>query len=216
MREYHKIDSVFKRDPATNFKTFLPGQYSQDAFEYLSYNQWTYTEKVDGTNIRVMINGDITFGGKTDAASIPAPLVNRLQERFFPRRDQLTAMFSDGGVCLYGEGYGAKIQKGGGNYRPDQDFVLFDINVGGWWLQRKDVELIGETLGLDVVPIIGQGSLHHLINVVRDGFNSTWGPFAAEGIVARPVVELKNRDGSRIITKLKHKDFVDLRQKEAA
>lgn len=26
-------------------------------------------------------------------------------------------------ACLYGEGYGAKIQKGGGNYRADQDFV---------------------------------------------------------------------------------------------
>ena len=28
---------------------------------------------------------------------------------------------------MYGEGYGAKIQKGGGNYRQDQDFVLFDV-----------------------------------------------------------------------------------------
>jgi len=27
------------------------------------------------------------------------------------------------GVCLYGEGYGAKIQKGRRNYRQDQDFV---------------------------------------------------------------------------------------------
>jgi len=29
----------------------------------------------------------------------------------------------------------------------------------------------------------------------------------AEGLVARPSVELRDRDGSRIITKIKHKDF---------
>lgn len=43
----------------------------------------------------------------------------------------------------------------------------------------------------------------------RKGFNSIWGDFIAEGIVARPAVELKTRNGHRIITKIKHKDFVN-------
>jgi len=39
------------------------------------------------------------------------------------------------------------------------------------------------------------------------GFMSAWGEFKAEGIVARPSIELIARNGKRIITKIKHKDF---------
>lgn len=207
MKEYHKIDTVFKRDPTNKHKTLLFGEWSQDAFGYLADNEWVFTEKVDGTNIRIMVaNGAVTFGGKTDDTQIPAVLVQKLQERFLPQVDSLLATFPDGG-CLYGEGYGAKIQKGGGNYRSDQDFVLFDVKVGNWWLQRSAVEETAARFGLDVVPILGTGTLSDLVDRVRLGFNSTWGHFLAEGIVARPAVELKTRNGSRIITKLKHKDF---------
>lgn len=214
MKEYHKIDTVFKRDPANKHKTLLLGDWSQDAFGYLADNDWVFTEKVDGTNIRVMIapqseGGGVTFGGKTDAAQIPAFLVTKLQERFLSQQEALSTVFPDG-ACLYGEGYGARIQKGGGNYRQDQDFVLFDVKVGEWWLQRVSVEETAMTFGLDVVPIIGSGTLSEMIEMAKAGFNSTWGLFPSEGIVARPAVELKTRNGHRIITKIKHKDFVDL------
>lgn len=211
MKEYHKIDTVFKRDEATKFKTLLFGDYSQDAFGYLANNEWVFTEKVDGTNIRVVVapviaGGDVTFGGKTDAAQIPAFLVQKLQECFLPQRETLNAIFPNGG-CLYGEGYGARIQKGGGNYRADQDFVLFDAKVGDWWLQRDALEDISQKLTLDIVPIIGRGTLAEMLDMACAGFNSRWGTFAAEGIVARPACELKTRNGSRIITKIKAKDF---------
>lgn len=207
MKEYHKIQTVFMRDPATNHKALLHGQWSVPAFGYLAQNMWLFTEKVDGTNIRVMIgDGKITFGGKTDAAQIPAALTERLMERFLPQQDKLLENFPNGG-CLYGEGYGARIQKGGGNYRPDPDFVLFDVKVGDWWLEREYVESVGAEYGLDVVPLIGAGRIAEMIDMCREGFTSQWGDFMAEGIVARPVVELRTRSGERIITKIKHKDF---------
>jgi hypothetical protein len=215
MKEYHKIDTVYKRDPTG--KQVLWGEYSQPEFEYLKDNEWVFTEKVDGTNIRVMVTGDgqITFGGKTDAAQIPAFLVSKLNERFLSGAGldsgQWAELFPDG-ACLYGEGYGAKIQKGGGNYRSDQDFVLFDVKVGDWWLERHNVEDVAAKLGLDVVPIIGRGTLHDMIEMTRAGFPSIWNlggiSFTAEGIVARPACELKTRNGQRIITKVKHKDFI--------
>lgn len=208
MKEYHKIQTVFLRDPETKFKTLLPGQWAEPEFDYLQNNRWIFTEKVDGTNIRVMIQSDsITFGGKTDNASIPVFLVTRLSERFLPQADRLHAMFPDGG-CLYGEGYGAHIQKGGGNYRLYPDFVLFDVKVDDWWLQRTSVEDVASKLSLDIVPIVGEGTLHNLVEVASYGFDSTWGDFASEGIVARPQTELKSRNGSRIITKIKARDFV--------
>ena len=217
MNEYHKIQTIYKRDLETKHKTLLEGHYSLPELEYLADNQWVFTEKVDGTNIRVMCADyqendkryGITFGGKTDAAQIPAFLVERLQQRFHSdeARAKLAEIFPSGNACLYGEGYGAKIQKGGGNYRQDQDFVLFDVKVGDWWLQRADVEDVAGKLGIDVVPIIGEGTLHGAITMARLGFKSTWGNFDAEGIVARPKVELKTRNGHRIITKIKCRDF---------
>jgi ATP-dependent RNA circularization protein (DNA/RNA ligase family) len=209
--EYHKIQTVFKRDPATHHKTLLEGDWTLPEFEYLANNPWVFTEKVDGTNIRVdFINtggGDILFGGRTDAAQIPATLLKALQEQFAPLKEKLFEMFPNSKLCLYGEGYGAKIQKGGGNYRQDQGFVLFDVKIGDWWLQRQDVEDIAEDLGIEVVPVIGEGTLHEMVEMARAGITSTWGNFQAEGIVARPKIELKTRSGHRLITKIKCKDF---------
>jgi ATP-dependent RNA circularization protein (DNA/RNA ligase family) len=216
VNEYHKIQTVFLRDPETKHKTLLYGAYALPEFEFLANNQWIFTEKVDGTNIRVIIPQytednkayGINFGGKTDNAQIPTTLLQRLQERFLTttQRQMLAEIFPSG-ACLYGEGYGAKIQKAGANYRQDQDFVLFDVKVGDWWLQREDVEDVAQKLNLDIVPIIGKGTLPEMIQKTKTGFQSIWGNFPAEGIVARPSTELNTRNNKRIITKIKHKDF---------
>jgi hypothetical protein len=371
MNQYHKINTIFKRDEKT--KHIIEGDYSLPEFEYLKDNKWVFTEKVDGTNIRVMWNGEsVVFGGKTDDAQMPVFLLYKLQELFEGTQKRLLfkEKFGAEPVCLYGEGYGAKIQKGGGNYNPSGvDFVLFDVlisdvaydninicpihkhlvnatqkdlillrdfvnpaiisflkrkilngqktlkdewqntdkvkkensklanqqenailnqnselelknttdyqeskmdfvqsvekNKNGmeemensfplslttaikraeledcfvalatlqfikqnemmsgsqkqfcicerkkteWYLQREDVEDIAKHFGIKVVPIIGEGTLAEAIEKVRNGFNSQWGEFLAEGIVARPKTELKARNGERIITKIKHRDF---------
>lgn len=206
MKEYHKIQTVFLRDLTTKFKTLLEGEFTLPEFRYLANNEWVFTEKVDGTNIRIMFDGQkISFGGKTDNANLPSPLVDKLQAMFLPQLQTFYEKFKDG-VCLYGEGYGEKIQNGG-NYRKDQSFVLFDVKIGDWWLERSSVQEIASTLNIDIVPIIGTGTLFDLVEKVKSGFNSTWGNFKAEGIVARPACELKSRNGDRIITKLKYRDF---------
>ncbi len=206
MKEYHKIQTVFKRDMGGKSKSIIYGDWTMPEFEYLASNEWVFTEKVDGTNIRIMFDGqEVSFGGKTDNASIPAKLVDRLRDRF-PNPDGFKSAFDCCDICLYGEGYGAGIQKGG-TYRSDQDFVLFDVKVGNWWLQRTDVEDVAKKLSLDVVPIVGRGSLMECINKVKEGMKSTWGDFKSEGIVARPATELVSRGGHRIITKIKHRDF---------
>lgn len=209
MSEYHKIQTVFKRDPATRHRTLIEGDYSLPEFEYLSSNKWVFTEKVNGTNIRVYFrDGKVKFGGRTDNSQIPATLVERLGDLFLLRAERFTEVFDGADVCLYGEGYGAKIQKGGGNYRPDQDFVLFDVMVGGWWLQRPDVEDVAERMGLDVVPVVGEGTLLEMVEQAKAGIPSTWGNFQAEGYVARPAIELRTRAGHRLITKIKCRDFL--------
>lgn len=209
MSEYHKIQSIFKRDMSSKRKTLMEGEWTTPEFEFLANNTWVFTEKVDGTNIRIIIDdGSVRYGGRTESAQIPAQLVGRLNERFLPLAEQLTEMFPDGAV-LYGEGYGSKIQKVGGLYRQDQDFVLFDVKVGEWWLQRKSVEGIAEKLNLDVVPVIGEGTLHDAVAMAKKGITSTWGDFEAEGIVARPKTEIRTRSGQRLIAKIKCRDFAN-------
>lgn len=205
MTQYHKIQSVYKRDERTH--KFIEGQFSLPEFEYLKDCKWVWTEKIDGTNIRITLsNGQMKIDGKTDNAQIPAFLYRRLEELFKP--DQLQSVFPDGDVILYGEGYGAKIQKVGSLYLPDSvDFILFDVRIGNWWLRREDVEEIASKLKLKVVPITGRDTLMTAIEVVRSGIPSLIGNCPAEGLVLRPEVELKTRRGDRIITKIKTKDF---------
>ena len=212
MKQYHKIQTIFKRDMTNNGKMII-GNFSLPEIEYLKDNQWVFTEKIDGTNIRVMWDGkNVTFGGKTDNAQMPVFLLYKLQELFEgTAKKKLFKEFFDyenPQVCLYGEGYGAKIQKGGGNYIKDGvDFILFDVKIGDWWLQRKDIEEIAEKFNIKVVPIIGEGTIDDMIEKVKSGFDSQWGNFKAEGIVAKPKIELKSRRGDRIVTKLKYRDF---------
>ena len=212
MIQYHKIQTVFLRDPDNNYKTLLEGTWSKPEFEYLKDNKWMWTEKVDGTNIRIMWDGkNITFGGKSDNAQIPSFLVNRLNDLFGGTKGRMKfkeIFGEDGEVCLYGEGYGAKIQTGG-DYIPDgQDFILFDVKIGDMWLERENVEDIAKNLSIDTVPIIGTGTLLEAIEKVKKGFDSPIGTAKSEGLVLRPLTELKNRRGERVITKIKCKDFI--------
>jgi hypothetical protein len=208
MKEYHKIQTVFKRDSDNNYRTLLSGQYSLPEFEYLKNNDWIFTEKVDGVCIRVMYDGStIRFGGKTDNAQIPSSLISRLSDIFLEQIDKFGSKFgNEASVCLYGEGYGNKIQKGG-KYRSDQSFVLFDVKIGDWWLERPKAEEIADSFELEIVPVIGSGTLDDMVHIAQKGFNSQWGNFIAEGIVARPHTELRMRSGDRIITKIKWADF---------
>ena len=54
MKQYHKIQGLFKRGPDNKF---IEGEWSLPEFEYLAKLNWTWTEKVDGTNMRVMWDG---------------------------------------------------------------------------------------------------------------------------------------------------------------
>jgi len=204
MKEYPKIESLYNRDERTH--KFKVGEYRLPEFQYLAKNDWLFTEKVDGTNIRIGWDGEqIRINGRTDRAQILVFLLDRLVELFPAGKCQ--SIF-DAPVCLYGEGYGAKIQKGGGNYKSDGvDFVLFDVRIGEWWLKWEDVFDIATKLGIVIVPVIGEGPLSLAEKIVSGGFNSAWGNFPAEGLVCRPKIDLLQRNGQRILTKLKTKDF---------
>ena len=218
MVEYHKINGLYKRhQEGLNKGKFIFGEFAQPEFEYLFYNEWVGTEKIDGTNIRIHWDGqEAKIGGKTDNAQIPVFLYDRLQKMI--KEFDWTGIFNptmhtmDGipvaDITLYGEGYGEKIQKVGSKYIQDGvDFILFDIKIGNWWLKREDVDIIANKLGIKSVPILFRGTLEEGIEFVKCGFKSTIGTAEAEGLVLVPSIDLFDRGGKRIITKLKTVDF---------
>ena len=202
---YHKIETLYERDEKTHR---LKPELILKNRVYGIIKTWDWTEKIDGTNIRcVWQDGKLTFGGRTDNAQIHADLIKYLYETVKPER--LAEIFPDADAVVYGEGYGAGIQKGGG-YSPEKRFIVFDVLVDGkWWLSWENVCDVAGKLDLPVVPCFGKMTLEQAAEVVRAGFNSRvgGGEMQAEGLVGRTVEALFDKKGHRLIVKLKTKDF---------
>lgn len=117
-------------------------------------------------------------------------------------------------VYIYGEFYGKGIQKCGVNY-GEKRFTGFDICQQGWWVPVTMLYDYCEKLGLEVAPYLGQMTIDEAEKMVMDGFK-TKVPGAVnpdlieEGIVARPIVPIKDPRGNRIIVKIKYCDYNEL------
>lgn len=207
MQEYHKIDGLFERNTET--KKLEEGKFRNPGIEYLKDNPWEFTEKVDGTNIRIGWDGHkVSFYGRTDKALIPAELTNRLIELFGGNENEelFEQKFGEKEVILIGEGYGGKIQ-GKRGYSEKEDFILFDVMIEGCYLSRTAVKEIAEYFQIKVVPVILIGTIQQGIDYVKTKPKSVIGAEISEGLVGRPIFELNNNTGRRIITKIKTRDF---------
>jgi len=213
MYKYPKIETLFKRDE--NFK--ITNEIRLPEFENIK--RWLVTEKIDGTNIRIIYRpgepSELLFCGRTDNAQMPTYLLKVLQKIF--TEDKFESVFPPerllNCVCLYGEGYGARIQKGGGNYNKGNSFRLFDVWIDGWWLEWDSVVEIAGKLEIGTVPNFCIRDIKSAINVVKnepmsivaEEENDEHVPI--EGIVARAYPMMLFRNGIPIKWKLKVKDY---------
>ena len=207
MRLYPKIPGPYKRntEPGPDRNKLIIGRWTSPELQALANLDWDWTEKVDGTNIRVHWDGHkVTFGGRTDNAQIPAKLVEALQRLF--TEELFEQVFNDTEVTLYGEGFGAGIQSGG-VYRPDQGFALFDVRIGQFWLKRDDVEDVARKMGIEIVPVVLWGPIYSAIEEVKTRLVSNWNNAPAEGLVGVAPEGMLARNGDRIMVKIKVKDF---------
>jgi ATP-dependent RNA circularization protein (DNA/RNA ligase family) len=206
--EYTKIPNVYRREEQGNNRLIM-GDYSTPELSYLSECDWIWTEKVDGTNVRVIWDGyRVSFAGRTDKAQLPPHLLARLEELFGgeSKEELFEQTFGQTPCILFGEGFGEKIQKGGGLYGP-VNFILFDVFCGNLWLRREDVTSIATTFGIRTVPFVGNGTLPAAVEYIRQHPKSKLRDAEMEGIVCRPACELNDRRGNRIIVKIKCRDF---------
>ncbi len=208
---YEKINTLFERDP----ETFKVGSRLRCP-EWGLLSNWTISEKIDGTNIRLHLSPDdqLSVRGRTDKADPIPDLYQKVLEMVsIEKLASLRESYAKNkpvAITLYGEGYGAKIQ-GGGDYSKEKDFILFDVLIGDYfWLNDRQVDSVALFLGLKRVPVIDDClTIEQIVSLVKQGFPSLLaeGRRQAEGVVARPAYTLYGPYRQRIIWKLKTKDF---------
>jgi len=212
MTEYEKINTLWKREEVRgkNIGKVIEGEYTKEEYELI--DRWEVTEKIDGQCITILITkDDIKIYGKSEKTEFNKshiPLLAYINNKITGNVVNSIFDFDKASIItLYGEGYGAKIQKGGGNYSDEQKFILFDINIDGIWLESEKVKEFADLMNLDMVPMLGIMTKAEVVEYVKSNKHSTFGDFPMEGVVCRSKPLLLDRMGRRLTFKLKARDF---------
>jgi hypothetical protein len=192
----------------------LPGEFSDSIYtKFKPDYAWRFTEKIDGTNIRVYAypsQGAWEIKGRTENAQLNVQLITAIDSLMTHAMPIIQEKF-ESDLVLYGEGYGPKIQQGSG-YSDDYGLVLFDIKGPNKWFEWPAVQAVAELLGFETVPVVSSVyTLTDAVDAVRQGFTSEFGKqeAQAEGIVGRldPEMYVWNHGFVPLRWKLKTKDF---------
>ena len=128
-------------------------------------------------------------------------------------------IFGEKEAYIFGEGYGANIQKSGGDYvenGTDVSFIIFDINIDGFDLKREAVDDIANRLGILSVPVVFEGTLDQAKEYVSGHQMSTLngGKHEMEGIVLVPKgIQLYDNKHHLIKCKCKYRDIIKEKSK---
>jgi hypothetical protein len=165
-------------------------------------------EKIHGTSAHVgWKDGEIKFfsGGEKHESFVALFDVPALTERF-------TAM-AEPEVVVFGEAYGGKCQGMKDTYGDKLRFVAFDVKIGDSWLNVPNAVDVATKLGFEFVDYARATTDVDSLNVLRDApstqaiRNGCGTDKKREGVVLRPLSELRKNNGERIITKHKRDDF---------
>jgi hypothetical protein len=214
---YPKMYAPLKRATSGRLKGRLTPEPLDDDATAAMRMRFVFTEKVDGTNIRVHWDGySVSFWGRTSRTKLHPELVEYLSSVF--TEEAMEATFQDRKVTLFGEGIGKKIQSG--LYGDDYKFVMFDTffeqdydsPLRGIWSEPMTIFQLSRVFN---VPSVEQFSV---TGTLREGIRDL--PFGrsrladveSEGWIATAVGGLLTRTGKRIKYKLKAKDILPVRE----
>ena len=208
---YHKIVSPWKRTEA-KCKTVNTEVFSDEYIEMLKNIQWVGTEKIDGMNLNFYYDGNhVQALGHTDKSIFASEIAAWLESLITPEFESIfEQLFGDKEAFVNGELVGPKIQSN--LYGFDSiKFFMFDIyckSTFTYWSQEA-VTGIAVQLGFDRAPIVMTGTLDEIAQkVISSPASLLNSRLEMEGIVVRPVQELKKANGERIIYKVKLRDLL--------
>ena len=212
--KYEKFSSPFKKDDK-----YLN---TEELAQYLPIGNWIKTEKIDGTNIRIILTKPDEEGNRETLIGSRKLVLNPedkgskiymscLKE---VNLHKIAEYFKDvnSTVIIYGEGYGAGVQKGG-IYSKEKDYRVFDIRIGKAYQDFEYVKKVCVDNQLNLVPVYSdvdeityKECLETLRNfdktLITDGDGGK-----PEGLVYKFEPVLLNKYGERLLFKVKFKDF---------
>lgn len=119
----------------------------------------------------------------------------------------------DEDVTIYGEAYGGKMQAMSGTYGKELKFVVFDVKIRDVWLSVPQAHDFATGLGLEFVHYVKIPATVEAVNAERDADsvqairNGVGLGKKREGVVLRPLIELRKNNDERLIVKHKGDDF---------
>ena len=174
-------------------------------------------EKIHGTSTHIswkFESKDVRYssGGESNVAF--AALFNKefLQAKF-------AEIFPDVDVTIYGEAYGGKQQGMSHTYGKVLKFIGFDVHVGDVWLNVPNAEDVCKQFDIEFVPYAKINVTLNNLTAIRDTpsvqamRNGMGIDKKREGIVLRPLVEMKTNNGERVICKYKPDEQMETKTK---
>jgi len=122
--------------------------------------------------------------------------------------------FGEKNAVIYGEVYGGRMQGMSDTYGKDLKFIVFEVKVGEYsWLNVPSAEKVALSLGLEFVSYELINTDLEVLDAERDKLsvqavrNGMGTDKQREGIVLRPLIEVRKNNGERIIAKHKAENF---------
>ena len=128
-------------------------------------------------------------------------------------------IFPDQDATIYGEVYGGKCQGMSHVYGKEMKFIGFDVKVGDVWLNVPNAEDVCNNFNVEFVDYVKiEVNLDNLnierdkpsVQAVRNGITE---PKPREGVVLRPLVEMRTNNGERVICKYKPDEKMETKTK---
>jgi len=161
-------------------------------------------EKIHGTSAHVSWrDGAVTFSSGGEK-----------HERFVKLFDEAALrvgfeLLGHPSVVVYGEAYGGSQQGQKWRYGDALRFVAFEVEIGEAWLAVPQAHDVCTKLGLEFVHYVKVSTDLAVLDAERDApsvqskRNGIEGDKPREGVVLRPLVELRDSRGERILAKHK-------------
>ncbi len=193
----------------------IPNLYKNT--EILLFKECYAMEKIHGTSTHIQWkDGKIRFfsGGEKHEK-----FINLFNEQFLINK--FTELFGveESNIIIYGEAYGGKQQGMSHTYGKELKFIVFDVKIDDNWLDVPNAEDVTKKFNLDFVFYNKIKTDMNLLNFERDSDsiqairNGCGIGKMREGIVLRPLIEVKKNNGDRIIVKHKRDEFIETRTK---
>lgn len=118
-------------------------------------------------------------------------------------------------IIVNGEAYGGKCQGMSKTYGKNLKFVAFDVRFNGNWLKVPDAAAVAAMLKMEFVHYVKISTKLEDIDRERDADsvqairNGMGEGHKREGVVLRPLEELTDEKGNRLIAKHKRAEFIE-------